>query len=61
MEKLKSLMAGVDPEKVRENDGLRSGIAAKMSEATASLTAMIQHRGRKFRDVEPVEGMNDNG
>lgn len=57
MDKLKSLMAGVDPEKVRENNGLRADIATKMSEATASLTAMIQHRGRKFRDVEPVEAV----
>jgi hypothetical protein len=56
MDKLKALMAGVDPEKVRENDGLRTDLAAKMSEATASLTAMVQHTGRKFRDAEPVEG-----
>jgi hypothetical protein len=60
MDKLKALMAGVDPEKVRENDGLRAGISAEMSKATASLTAMIQHQGRKFRDAEPVEGTNDN-
>ena len=55
MDKLKALMQGVDPEKVRENDGLRADLATKMSEATASLTAMVQHKGRVFRDVEPVD------
>lgn len=57
MDKLKALMAGVDPNKVRENEGLRANIATKMSEATASLTAMVQHKGRKFRDAEPVEAV----
>lgn len=52
MDKLKALMNGVDPEKVRENDGLRLDIQKQMSEATASLTAMVQNKGRKFRDVE---------
>jgi len=56
MDTLKALMQGVDPEKVRENDGLRADLATKMSAATASLTAMVQHKGRKFRDAEPVEG-----
>ena len=51
MDKLKSLMAGIDPEKVRNNEGLRNDIAAKMSEATASLTAMVEYKGRKFRDA----------
>src|SRR5208282_3385237 len=54
MDKLKALMRGVDPEKVRENDGLRADLATKMSAATASLTTMIQYKGRKFRDAEPT-------
>ena len=54
MDALKAIMNGIDPEKVRENDCLRADIANKMSAATASLTAMVQHKGRKFRDVEPV-------
>ena len=57
MDNLKALMQGVDPEKVRENDGLRADLAVKMSAATASLTAMVQHKGRKFRDAEPVEAI----
>lgn len=52
MDALKALMNGIDPEKVRENDGLRAELASKMTAATASLTAMVQHKGRKFRDVE---------
>src|ERR1035437_5528872 len=55
MDNLKAIMNGVDPEKVRENDGLRLDIQKQMSAATASLTAMVVHKGRKFRDVEPVD------
>lgn len=55
MDRLKAIMAGIDPEKVRENDGLRIDIQKQMSAATASLTAMVQPKGRKFRDVEPED------
>lgn len=57
MDALKAIMNGIDPEKVRENDGLRADIATKMSEATAKLTAMVQHKGRKFRDAEPTDAV----
>jgi hypothetical protein len=49
MDKLKALMDGVDPEKVRENDGLRADIHKKLSDATATITVMVQPKGRKFR------------
>ena len=53
MDKLKALLAGVDPEKVRNNEGLRISLAASMGEATESLTAMVQRKGRVFRDADP--------
>jgi len=53
MDKLKSLLAGVDPEKVRNNEGLRSSLASSMSEATLALTTMVQRKGRVFRDADP--------
>lgn len=52
-DKLKSLMAGVDPQKVRDNDGLRVSLAAGMAEATNALTALVQRKGRVFRDADP--------
>jgi hypothetical protein len=51
MDNLKYIMSGMDVEKVRNNDGLRSELAGKLSEATASLTTMVEHKGRLFRDV----------
>jgi hypothetical protein len=53
MDKLKALLAGVDPEKVRNNEGLRTSLAASMSEATLALTTMVQRKGRVFRDADP--------
>lgn len=53
MDKLKALLAGVDPEKVRNNEGLRTSLAASMSEATVALTTMVQRKGRVFRDADP--------
>jgi len=53
MDKLKALLAGVDPEKVRNNEGLRTSLAASMGEATTALTAMVQRKGRVFRDADP--------
>ena|ERR1035438_3473307 len=53
MDKLKALLVGVDPEKVRNNDGLRKSLAASMGEATTALTAMVQRKGRVFRDADP--------
>jgi len=52
-DKLKALLAGVDPQKVRDNDGLRISLAAGMSEATDALTSMVQRKGRVFRDADP--------
>jgi hypothetical protein len=54
MDILKDLMEGVDPEKVRNNDGLRLQIAEKMAAATKALTVMVQPKGRLFRDPEPA-------
>jgi hypothetical protein len=57
MDKLKYILSGMDVEKVRNNDGLRSELAGKLSDATASLTKMVEHKGRFFRDVPAkVEG-----
>jgi hypothetical protein len=53
MDKLKLLLAGVDPEKVRNNEGLRTSLAASMGEATLALTTMVQRKGRVFRDADP--------
>jgi hypothetical protein len=53
MDKLKQLLAGVDPDKVRNNEGLRTSLAAGMSEATLALTTMVQRKGRVFRDADP--------
>jgi hypothetical protein len=53
MDKLKALLAGVDPEKVRNNEGLRLSIAEDMAKATESLTTMVQRKGRVFRDTDP--------
>jgi hypothetical protein len=53
MDKLKALLAGVDPEKVRNNEGLRLSIAENMAKATESLTTMVQRKGRVFRDADP--------
>ena len=53
MDKLKALLAGVDPEKVRNNEGLRLSLAGSMSEATLALTTMVQRKGRVFRDADP--------
>jgi len=53
MDKLKALMAGVDPEKVRNNDGLRLGLTEGFSEAAAALHTMVQRKGRVFRDIDP--------
>lgn len=53
MDKLKALLAGVDPEKVRNNEGLRISLAASMGEATTALTEMVQRKGRVFRDADP--------
>ena len=53
MDKLKYIMSGMDVEKVRNNDGLRTELAGKLFEATASLTTMVEHKGRLFRDVKP--------
>ena len=53
MDKLKALLAGVDPEKVRNNEGLRLNIAENMAKASESIVAMVQRKGRVFRDVDP--------
>jgi hypothetical protein len=53
MDKLKALMNGVDPEKVRNNEGLRASLASSMSEATVALTSLVQRKGRVFRDADP--------
>ncbi len=53
MDKLKSLLAGVDPEKVRNNEGLRISLSAGMNEATIALTTLVQRKGRVFRDADP--------
>lgn len=53
MDKLKALLAGVDPEKVRNNEGLRITLASSMGEATAAITAMVERKGRVFRDADP--------
>jgi hypothetical protein len=53
MDKLKMLLAGVDPEKVRNNEGLRTSLAEGMSEATLALTTLVQRKGRVFRDADP--------
>lgn len=53
MDKLKALLAGVDPEKVRNNEGLRLNIAENMAKASESIVAMVQRKGRVFRDADP--------
>jgi hypothetical protein len=53
MDKLKALLAGVDPEKVRNNEGLRLTLAEGMSEAAESLVTLVQRKGRVFRDADP--------
>jgi hypothetical protein len=55
MDILKELVNGVDPEQVRNNDGLRVKLAEKMTAATKALTVMIQPAGRMFRD--PAEAV----
>jgi hypothetical protein len=50
MDVLKGIMQGVDPELVRNNDGMRADIAAKLAVATTTLTSMVEHKGRKFRE-----------
>jgi hypothetical protein len=54
MDVLKGIMNGVDPELVRNNDGMRADIAAKLNAATTSLTAMVESKGRKFREPAKV-------
>jgi hypothetical protein len=53
MDKLKMLLAGVNPEKVRNNEGLRNVLAEGFSEATLALTTLVQRKGRVFRDADP--------
>jgi len=58
MDNLKALMAGVDPELVRNNDGLRLKLQTELASAANSLCTMVEHKGRIFRDVEPVDRKN---
>jgi hypothetical protein len=51
-------MAGVDPELVRNNDGLRLKLQTELASAANSLCTMVEHKGRIFRDVEPVDRKN---
>jgi len=52
---LETMTQGVDVEKLRENDGLRIDLSAKLAQVSAALTPLVEVKGRKFRDVEVVE------
>lgn len=55
MDKLKQLTAGVDVEKIKHNDGLRLELQSKFKDAALNIEALVQVKGRKFRDTP--EGM----
>jgi hypothetical protein len=47
--KLRSIMAGVTTEQLRESDNLKDAIATKLEELKNSLGTLVQVSGRKFR------------
>lgn len=55
MNKLKALTEGIDPEQVKENDGQRLKLQSGFAEIAASLSTMVEVKGRKFRDVPQVD------
>lgn len=50
MDKLKGLMAGVSAEKIKNNEGLKTDMAAKVAAIAKSVGILAEVKGRKFRD-----------
>jgi hypothetical protein len=56
MDKLKLITAGVDADKLRENDGLRTELQKEFSVAATTLSTLTTVKGRKFRtDVAVID------
>jgi hypothetical protein len=55
MDKLRLIMNGVDVEKIRQNDGLKVDLTAKVGEIANSVATLVEVKGRKFRDAPEPE------
>jgi hypothetical protein len=55
MDKLKAIMSGVDVEKIKNSETLRLGLQSQFKEVTQSIGALVEVKGRKFRDLPEVE------
>jgi hypothetical protein len=51
MDKLKAIMSGIDVEKIKNSETLRLGLQSQFKEVTQSIGALVEVKGRKFRDV----------